>query len=318
MLRACQRLLRPRDGHLPSAWLSCQAVLASSNAPALASAQRLAQRLQSTGTAGGGPSGEGDSREPSAASQLTHTDVSFVDPALALEEWGKAMEAGDGRLACSAARAGRGASLAHTPRVSSSAGDWDRAWDVFEGSFPVDTDDFPALEEMIALDPEAEDKDARRRREIHLQARDTPTHSMHWPLVVTDRCGPPTAPDPAAGGGGGKPRSQDRLPGPRPGNWQAQDQHRTCLDQGGAPAQRVAAHRPGAGRQGCPRLLAGGGRKGPRHTTPHARAAAAHCPPETMRHGRPGPLAVPCPRCRRRRRPTAACHPNRCSRRARA
>jgi small subunit ribosomal protein S9 len=59
----------------------------------------------------------------------------------AVEEWGRAMEAGD----------------------------WERAWEVFEGAFPVDTPEFPPLEELVNWDPDEEEKAQRRQRERGLQ-----------------------------------------------------------------------------------------------------------------------------------------------------
>lgn len=58
-----------------------------------------------------------------------------------LEEWGSAMDRGD----------------------------WDRAWDIFENSFPVDERHFPSLEEILAWNPEEEERAERRDREYQLQ-----------------------------------------------------------------------------------------------------------------------------------------------------
>ena len=54
------------------------------------------------------------------------------------------------------------------------AGDWDRAWDIFESAYPVETDEFPALEDLLAYDPDAEEKALRRARELALQVRAGP------------------------------------------------------------------------------------------------------------------------------------------------
>lgn len=49
------------------------------------------------------------------------------------------------------------------------AGDWEQAWDIFEKTLPVDTPDMPGVLEIMALDTEAEEKAARRQRELDLQ-----------------------------------------------------------------------------------------------------------------------------------------------------
>jgi len=53
--------------------------------------------------------------------------------------------------------------------VAMEEGDWDRAWDIFESRFPVDTELFPTLEELLAWDPDSEIKAVRRQREHDLQ-----------------------------------------------------------------------------------------------------------------------------------------------------
>lgn len=54
----------------------------------------------------------------------------------------------------------------HLPRHS---GDWDRAWEIFETTYPVDGEDMPGVLDIMALDSEAEEKAARRQRELDLQ-----------------------------------------------------------------------------------------------------------------------------------------------------
>ena len=50
------------------------------------------------------------------------------------------------------------------------AGDWGRAWDIFEGVAPVEGgDEFPELGELLAWDPDAEEKESRRAREAALK-----------------------------------------------------------------------------------------------------------------------------------------------------
>lgn len=49
------------------------------------------------------------------------------------------------------------------------AGDWEKAWDIFETKFPVETGDFPPLEQLLAWDPDEEEKTARRQRERTIQ-----------------------------------------------------------------------------------------------------------------------------------------------------
>ncbi len=48
-------------------------------------------------------------------------------------------------------------------------GDWEGAWTIFESSFPVNGTEFPELEEILAWDPDAEDKAGRREREKAMQ-----------------------------------------------------------------------------------------------------------------------------------------------------
>jgi small subunit ribosomal protein S9 len=68
--------------------------------------------------------------------------ASWLSKDTALDEWGTAMDEGN----------------------------WDRAWDIFESQFPVDTPgEFPTLEELLAWDPDAERKKQRRDRELALQ-----------------------------------------------------------------------------------------------------------------------------------------------------
>lgn len=58
-----------------------------------------------------------------------------------LEQWGAAMEVGD----------------------------WERAWSIFETEFPVDSEEFPPLEDLLSWDPEGEERSVRRQREMTLQ-----------------------------------------------------------------------------------------------------------------------------------------------------
>lgn len=48
-------------------------------------------------------------------------------------------------------------------------GDWDTAWQIFDQEFPVDTPEFPSIEEMLAWNPEEEERAQRRQREEALQ-----------------------------------------------------------------------------------------------------------------------------------------------------
>lgn len=48
-------------------------------------------------------------------------------------------------------------------------GDWDKAWEIFETEYPIDGDDMPELMDIMSLDPEAQEKAARRQRELDLQ-----------------------------------------------------------------------------------------------------------------------------------------------------
>jgi hypothetical protein len=69
--------------------------------------------------------------------------LTFPDADAALEAWGKAMDDGD----------------------------WGAAWDIFEGVLPVETDEFPALEELLEWDPHEEVREQRRKREAAIKVR---------------------------------------------------------------------------------------------------------------------------------------------------
>lgn len=57
-----------------------------------------------------------------------------------------------------------------TLTTSKTTGDWDKAWEIFETQFPVDDpNEFPSLEELLAWDPDADEKTARRQREKSIQ-----------------------------------------------------------------------------------------------------------------------------------------------------
>ncbi|RMZ53164.1 hypothetical protein APUTEX25_005153 [Auxenochlorella protothecoides] len=56
------------------------------------------------------------------------------------------------------------------------AGDWDRAWEIFETTYPVEGDDMPGVLDIMALDSEAEEKAARRQRELDLQEEAAASH----------------------------------------------------------------------------------------------------------------------------------------------
>ncbi|GAB4819522.1 hypothetical protein N2152v2_006568 [Parachlorella kessleri] len=86
----------------------------------------------------------GDAGEASTLGDDSHSGlgVDLQDNEMVLEEWGRAMDEGN----------------------------WDRAWDIFESAFPVEnTQEFPALEDLLAYDPDAEQKELRRARELALQ-----------------------------------------------------------------------------------------------------------------------------------------------------
>uniref|UniRef100_A0A1D2AFX6 Uncharacterized protein n=1 Tax=Auxenochlorella protothecoides TaxID=3075 RepID=A0A1D2AFX6_AUXPR len=55
-------------------------------------------------------------------------------------------------------------------------GDWDRAWEIFETTYPVEGDDMPGVLDIMALDSEAEEKAARRQRELDLQEEAAASH----------------------------------------------------------------------------------------------------------------------------------------------
>ncbi|KAL6779792.1 MRPS9 [Auxenochlorella protothecoides x Auxenochlorella symbiontica] len=55
-------------------------------------------------------------------------------------------------------------------------GDWDRAWEIFETTYPVEGDNMPGVLEIMALDSEAEEKAARRQRELDLQEEAAASH----------------------------------------------------------------------------------------------------------------------------------------------
>lgn len=64
------------------------------------------------------------------------------------------------------------------------AGDWDRAWDIFETAYPVDGDEFPPLEDLLAWDPEEDVKAERRARELALQVRGARARWWWWCVCV--------------------------------------------------------------------------------------------------------------------------------------
>lgn len=49
------------------------------------------------------------------------------------------------------------------------AGDWESAWDIFEGVLPVEDGSFPSLESLLAWDPDAEQKERRREHEARIK-----------------------------------------------------------------------------------------------------------------------------------------------------
>ena len=85
------------------------------------------------------------------------------------DESAAGVRAADGAAAASDAPPGDANAALAAWGAAMDAGDWERAWEVFEGSFPVDAPEFPPLEELINWDPEAEDKAGRRERERGLQ-----------------------------------------------------------------------------------------------------------------------------------------------------
>lgn len=48
-------------------------------------------------------------------------------------------------------------------------GDWDSAWQIFDQEFPIDSAEFPTIEQMLAWNPEEEERAQRRHREEALQ-----------------------------------------------------------------------------------------------------------------------------------------------------
>ena len=117
---------------------------------------------------------------------MLHTiGIDSVDDALA--EWGRAMDAGAAAGRAAARGAGGGAlppvsggapplippPHTHHTRSTTSPGEWERAWEVFEAVAPVDVDEgldeFPTLEALTAWDPEEEAREARRQREADIQ-----------------------------------------------------------------------------------------------------------------------------------------------------
>ena len=94
----------------------------------------------------------------------------------ALDAWGKAMDKGQYQpLSCSCIclyAPTNHPPLTHTQinkNKNKKTGDWETAWTIFESHFPVDTPVFPKLEDLLAWDPDEEDKAVRREREAALQ-----------------------------------------------------------------------------------------------------------------------------------------------------
>ncbi|KAI3431266.1 hypothetical protein D9Q98_004328 [Chlorella vulgaris] len=117
---------------------------------------------QFAASAGGGGDGGSDSQQQHAADAAALSEgndavqqlasesgqLVFKDYEESLEAWGKAMDEGD----------------------------WGTAWDIFEGVLPVETDQFPDLQELLAWDPDEEAKEYRRLRE----ARVKEMHAARW------------------------------------------------------------------------------------------------------------------------------------------
>ena len=66
--------------------------------------------------------------------------------------------------------------LAPLPPARPRAGEWERAWSIFETAYPVDTGEFPRLEELLSWDPDDEERAVRRQREADLQAQAAARH----------------------------------------------------------------------------------------------------------------------------------------------
>lgn len=112
--------------------------------PSWAAAQAGGQRSFAAAAADGGSSGEaGQQQQQQGAAQLRSESgqLTFADADEALEAWGQAMDQGD----------------------------WSTAWDIFEGVLPVDTEEFPSLEDLLSYDIDDEAKEARRRHEEQLK-----------------------------------------------------------------------------------------------------------------------------------------------------
>lgn len=99
-------------------------------------------------SADSGSQGSGSNRaagleegSPEGALPSAQASAAVEDFDAALDQWGSAMDSGD----------------------------WERAWEIFETQFPVDTPLFPSLEDLLAWDPDGETKAVRRQREFDLQ-----------------------------------------------------------------------------------------------------------------------------------------------------
>ncbi|PRW05792.1 cytosolic phosphoglucose isomerase isoform A [Chlorella sorokiniana] len=118
--------------------------------PSWEAAQAGGQRSFAAAAAGGSGSSEDGGigqqqagQEPQGADQLRSEtgQHAFANAEEALEAWGKAMDQGD----------------------------WSTAWDIFEGVLPVDTEEFPPLEDLLSYDAESEAREARRLHEEQLK-----------------------------------------------------------------------------------------------------------------------------------------------------
>ncbi|KAL4440604.1 hypothetical protein ABPG75_003605 [Micractinium tetrahymenae] len=147
---ACSAASSVLAGSSPLAALAASLQRLQLQAPSLAAAAQLVARQFAAGAAGG----SGGSEQPPAhaveqqqgeqpteiVSASGHLRFSNYDEVL--EAWGKAMDEGD----------------------------WGAAFDIFEGAYPVDTEEFPDLQELLEWDPMAEQKQARREREAEIRA----------------------------------------------------------------------------------------------------------------------------------------------------
>ena len=174
-----------------------------------ASSQHNGSRQFAAAVGGGGASsgggGSSGGREDALMSPMLASEsgrLQFSDPDEALEAWGKAMDEGARPVVALRAAASRRRRMRRRRRrcvhalpplpptvplllllvptpPAAAAGDWGTAWDIFEGIAPVEDEggpdggggEFPVLEELLAMDPDAEAKELRRQREREIRVR---------------------------------------------------------------------------------------------------------------------------------------------------